>query len=78
MRAPSRAQYFVPRPGSKLSPGIWERRGKRTLRKVMHFTTAVPTYTPRFKFEEVAVRRSRETFEANFYRWLQHALATAK
>lgn len=77
-RAPSRAQYFVPRPGSKLSPGIWERRGKRTLRKVMHFTTAVPTYTPRFKFEEIAARKSRETFETNLYRWLQQALATAK
>lgn len=77
-RNKTRAQYFVPRPGSKLSPGIWERRGKRTLRKVMHFTTAVPQYAPRFRFDEVADRKAREVFEANFYRWLQHALATAR
>ncbi len=77
-RHKTREQYFVPRPGSKLSPGVWERRGKRGIRKVMHFTSARPTYTPRFRFEEVAEMKARETFEANFHRWLQQALATAK
>lgn len=77
-RAKSRAQYFVPRPGSKLSPGVWERRGKRTLRKVMHFTSAAPRYQVRFRFDEVARDSALQTFDAHFYRWLQQALATAK
>jgi hypothetical protein len=77
-RGRSKAAYFVPKPGSKLSPGVWQRTGRNQLRKVLNFTTAPPRYTPRFRFEEVAEMKARETFEANFHRWLQQALATAK
>lgn len=60
-----RAQYFVPRPGSKLSPGIWERDGK-TIRKIVHFTQAVPTYRQSIDWRETVQRRTASAFARHF------------
>jgi hypothetical protein len=57
-----RAQYFVPRDGSSLSPGVWMRTAGGQLIKVLHFTTSMPTYRPRFDFDGVAARRGLEIF----------------
>ncbi|WP_273689038.1 hypothetical protein [Ketogulonicigenium vulgare] len=45
------AQFFVPRAGSKLSPGVWKRtsRGAK-LQKVLNFTDRSAVYKPRLKF----------------------------
>lgn len=59
-RNPRRAGYFVPRDGSSLSPGIYERRGK-TIRKMLAFSEAVPTYTPNFPMEERAEKVAAQT-----------------
>lgn len=45
-----RAEYFVPRDGSKLSAGVYERRGKK-IRKVLAFSDAAPRYAARFPME---------------------------
>lgn len=45
-----RAGFFVPREGSKLSPGIWKRASDGTISKVLHFTSAMPVYTERLGF----------------------------
>ena len=45
-RAKKRAQYFVPKPGSGLSPGVWQRDGD-TLSKVLHFTQSASSYGDR-------------------------------
>ncbi|RWR31378.1 hypothetical protein D2T31_04930 [Sinirhodobacter populi] len=66
-----RAGYFVPRPGSKLSPGIWKRAANGDLSKVLHFTDAVPRYRPRLKFYEGA----EEVYDRSFPRHLARTLA---
>lgn len=78
-RARGRAQYFVPRPGSKLSPGVWERKARKGgIQKVMHFTQSEPRYRARFKFDEVAERTARKVFERHLSARLRQAIATAK
>ncbi|MBT9386962.1 hypothetical protein KM176_24190 [Pseudooceanicola sp. CBS1P-1] len=56
-----RAGFFVPRAGSKLSPGIWKRDGAGRLTKVVHFTALAPHYDRRLGFfdgaEEVRAAR---------------------
>ncbi|WP_245999204.1 hypothetical protein [Paracoccus methylarcula] len=56
-----RAGYFVPAASSRLSPGIWKRNPDGSIRKLLHFTTAVPEYRERLGFfdgaEEVSARR---------------------
>ena len=56
-----RAGYFVPRPGSVLSPGIWKRDAGGAVSKVLHFTDASPQYHAVLGFydgaEEVYLRQ---------------------
>ncbi|MCG7520857.1 hypothetical protein [Ruegeria sp. Ofav3-42] len=58
-RTRKRVGYFVAPAGSKLSPGIYERKS-RGIRKVMAFSQSAPRYKKRFPMEErgrqVAVR----------------------
>lgn len=42
-----RAGFFVPREGSKLSPGIWKRNPDGSIQKILHFTTIAPVYDQR-------------------------------
>lgn len=56
-----RAGYFVPAASSPLSSGIWKRNPDGSIRKVLHFTTAVPVYRERLGFfdgaEDVSARQ---------------------
>lgn len=70
-------QYFVPRPGSRLSPGVWRRRGNK-LTKVLHFTERAPQYRKRFHFERVAHNAAAATFRAHFAKRYRAELARAK
>ncbi|RJL13700.1 hypothetical protein C9E82_13305 [Paracoccus siganidrum] len=45
-----RAGFFVPREGSKLSPGIWKRNPDGSIQKILHFTTVAPVYEERLGF----------------------------
>lgn len=45
-----RAGFFVPRKGSKLSPGIWRRDRDGGIEKVLHFTALAPHYEARLGF----------------------------
>ncbi len=50
-----RAEYFVPRADSKLSAGVYERKGDK-IAKVLAFSDKAPTYRKRFPMEERAER----------------------
>lgn len=77
-RSKSRVGYFVPRPGSKLSPGVWKRSGKKgSLTKILHFTTAMPAYDKRLGFYDGAQSVFDDQFPTNFARAFQKAMATA-
>lgn len=45
-----RAEYFVPNDGSALSPGVYQRKGKK-ISKVLAFSAVVPSYSARFPME---------------------------
>ena len=78
-RAKSRSQFFVPKPGSKLSSGVFERRGKRgKLKKIVHISGSSSSYRQRVQFEKVAVRRVSMSFEKNFATAFARAMATAR
>ena len=74
-----RAGYFVPRPGSKLSPGVYKRSpaGKK-ISKVLHFSDGSADYRKRFDFENSAQTVVRRKFSQNFARAMKRAIATAR
>jgi hypothetical protein len=67
-----RAQFFVPKPGSRLSPGVWMRDGD-SVTKVLNFTRSRPSYTRRVNFLQVAETKAGQVFEGH----LALRLATA-
>jgi len=50
-----RAEYFVPKADSKLSAGVYERKGYK-IAKVLAFSDKAPTYRKRFPMEKHAER----------------------
>lgn len=71
-------QFFVPRPGSRLSPGVWKRTSRKAkLRKVLHFSERSPKYQPRLKFGTGAMERAQKSFPDRFVRAFERAMATA-
>lgn len=77
-RKPNRKQYFVPRPGSSLPRGVYERygRGRRKARPVLLFVP-LPRYTPRFDIAKVVGRRVERDIERTFSRALGYEMARA-
>lgn len=74
-----RAGYFVPRPGSKLSPGIYRRSpGGKKITKVMHFSDDAANYQARFDFDGVSQAMASRKFPQNFARAMKRAIATAR
>lgn len=72
-----RAFYFAPKAGSRLSPGVWERRGRR-IRKVLAFTKVMPKYTAKFPMEKHARGVAVRVFAPHFKRELHRAVQTAR
>jgi len=66
-----RAGFFVPREGSKLSPGIWKRNPDGTISKVLHFTQAMPVYNERLGFFDGAEEVYRERLPAHLRRTIE-------
>lgn len=77
-RQRKRAGYFVPRSGSKLSPGVYQRMARGKVKKILHITDASARYDKRFEFDERVERRVREVLPKHFERRLRQALATAR
>ncbi len=73
----SGARYFVPRPGGKLTPGVFERKGRK-IKKVLAFTAASPRYRPIFPMEKNGYAVARSVLPDHMRRSLKRALATAR
>lgn len=71
------AAYFVPKVGSRLSAGVYQRKGK-SIQKVLAFDARAPRYAARFKFHEVLRRHSDRRLPRKFEAALTKALATAR
>ncbi|MEJ6397032.1 hypothetical protein [Yoonia sp. 208BN28-4] len=69
-----RAQYFVPGVDSKLSPGVYERRGK-SIRKMLAFSDKSPSYEAAFPMQEHAQKVAEDAIEPAFERAFRTALA---
>ena len=72
-----RARYFVPAPGSKLSPGVFEQRGTK-LKKVLAFSQSRARYTARFPMQSHGQAYAKRVLPAHFRTALNRALSTAK
>jgi hypothetical protein len=64
-----RAQFFVPKPGSRLSPGVWMRDGD-SVTKVLNFLQARPSYTRRVNFLLVVETKAGLVFQGHLARRL--------
>jgi len=76
-----RATYFVPQKGSRMSPGIWRRkgRGKREkVEKIAHFASSAPVYEKRLGFYEGAQDVFERRIAPNFWKSFEKAMATRK
>lgn len=65
-----RAGFFVPKPASKLTAGIWKREADGSISKVVHFTSSMPRYEQRLGFfdgaAEVHAKRLPEHMKRTF------------
>lgn len=74
-RKPNRKQYFVPRPGSKLPRGVYERfgRGQRKARPVLMFVK-LPTYRRRLDLPGIVRKDVQRNIERTFSRALRYEM----
>jgi hypothetical protein len=72
-----RGDYFVPKPGSGLSPGIYRRQGK-VLTKVLNFSEAGASYGKRIDWRETVAGRTAQVYRGHFERRLAEAIRTAR
>lgn len=77
-RSPRRARYFVPRPGSKLSPGVYQAMARGKVKKVLNITDSGARYRKRFHFYEETERMARHVFAGHLSTRLLKALRTAR
>lgn len=70
--------YFIARPGGRLKPGVYERKARGKISRVMTFDTKAPSYRAVFKFEDVMRRKAEAIMPAKLAAGLNHALATAR
>lgn len=77
-RKPGRKQYFVPRPGSSLPRGVYERhgRGQRKVRPVLMFVK-LPRYRRRFDITGIVRKEAGRRIEQAFSRALGFEMARA-
>ncbi|QFT81173.1 hypothetical protein FIU89_11185 [Roseovarius sp. THAF27] len=71
-------KFFVPRPGSGLAPGVYQRMARRKIKKVVHLSDRPATYGKTFRFYQRAERRMRMTLQENFEKRFEQALRTAR
>ncbi len=67
--------FFVPKPGSKLKPGVWERT-RSGIKPILMFVKS-PQYRKRLHFYKIAQRVSASKFNRIFKANFIHAMKTA-
>lgn len=72
------ARYFTPSAGSRLSPGVYSRKGKAKPEKILAFTSSTPRYQKRFKFYPNMNKAAGRVFPKQFERALARAWATRR
>lgn len=77
-RNKSRAGYFVPRPGSKLSPGVYQRKSRKKIVKILHFSDGSANYKKRLDIAKVTRTTVERRFDQNFRAALKRAVSTAR
>ena len=68
-----RAGYFVPREGSKLSPGVYKRGARGKLTKILHFSEAQARYEKRLPIQTVAERVVKRQLPKNLRKFMREA-----
>ena len=76
-RNAKRAQYFVPRPGSNLHPGVYMKRGE-DVDMVLQFTRRTPFYRKRIDWRYEVNDKAGKVYRDHFARRLTEALRAAK
>ncbi len=69
---------FVPKPGDRLPPGVYQRQQDGSVKPVLVFTKAPAKYRKRFDFYGVARKTVRATWSRNFATSLRNAIRTAR
>lgn len=77
-RQGGRNGYFVPREGSKLGAGVYQRMARGRVKKIVNFSDAAARYRQRFEFDDVALETAQSNFERHFFARLEKAIRTAK
>ncbi len=77
-RRSNAARYFTPRAGGRMTPGIYERKGRKAPKKIFAFTDQAPTYRNAFKFYPKMNAATGRRFPRHFYRALAKAFATRR
>ena len=76
-----RGVYFVPRPGSSLPRGVYERTSfgfGSSIRPVLVFVQGAPRYSKRIRFYEVGQRAFEQHYENYFDMAMREAIRTAR
>jgi hypothetical protein len=77
----SRAAYFVPQSGARLTPGIYKRTGKgkrEKVTKIAHFLDTLPSYSERLGFYDGAEEVYHQRIGPNFRKAFEKAMATRR
>lgn len=77
-RRSNAARYFTPRAGSRLTPGIYERKGRKAPKKIFAFTDKAPSYRKAYQFYPKMSAATGRRFPRHFYRALAKAFATRR
>lgn len=72
-----RARYFASKPGGKLSPGVFERKGRK-IKKVLAFTDEAPRYRSIFPMERNGYAVAGKVLAGHMRRSIKRALASAR
>ncbi|WP_139792984.1 hypothetical protein [Pseudophaeobacter leonis] len=77
-RRSNAARYFTPRAGGRMTPGIYERKGRKAPQKIFAFTDKPPSYRKAFKFYPKITAAPAPPLPRHFYRALARAFATRR
>jgi len=78
LEAQGTQKFFIPRPGSTLAPGVYQRMARRKVQAKFIFVKTQPKYRARFPFAATAARTFRQNFSSNFRKAFEAALRTAR
>lgn len=78
-RNKKRAQYFVPRAGSNLTPGVYKREpGSDEMEMVLLFTSGAANYSKMIDYHDVIMTKAAQVYQDHFIAAYKKAIATAR